>query len=459
MAIGSILTSCDDTSPVGESLIDNNVEIVVDSTFTVTGHSVVNDEVRSRTIVQLLGRIDAKGYGSLSSDVVTQFISSEKLETTGVTENSIDSIRLVLGMPKGSFVGDSVVPMGLEVYPLTKQLPSPIYSTFDPKGYYDESKKWGSAIYAATTANLTGVYDKDDDYRYINVDLPLEFGKNLFNKYKESPETFQTPAAFAKWFPGLYIKNTFGSGRMINVVSTFIRLFYRQTVPLTGTTRDTTYNRVSTYLAVSPEIITNNNIKYSRSAELVKQVEAGKNILAAPIGYDVEFNFPAREIIDKFKASGTPMSVVNYLTMSIPAKKIANDYGILPPTYILMVKKSYKDKFFAKATLPDNINSFYATYSETTGTYDFSSMKSYIIDLIEKGEVKPEDTEFVITPVTVTFSQSQDYSSSIYYYYYGYNTSSQATVESVIPYVLTPVMCTLDIENAKIKFTHSQQKF
>lgn len=459
LATGIFLSSCEDTSTVGESLIDNGIQIVVDSTYTLSGHSVANTQVRSRTIVQLLGSINATGYGSLTSDVVTQFISSETLDTTGIDKSDIDSIKLVLGMPLGSFVGDSIVPMGLEVYPLTKQLPSPIYSSFDPTGYYNPSVKWGSAIYAATTGNLTSDDDKDESYRYINVDLPLEFAYSIFDQYETSPSTFATPQAFAKWFPGLYIKNSFGSGRMINIANTSIKMYYHRTTQITGTSRDTTINYQSTYMAVSPEVLTNNNIVYKTSPDLTADVLAGKTILAAPIGYDVEFEFPAKEIVANFKSSGTPLSVVNSLSMSIPAKALSNDYGIEPPTYIVMVKKSAKDKFFAKANLPDNINSFYATYSSATGCYEFSTMRPYLMDLLDKDEITTDDTEFVITPVTATFASSASTSSSLYYYYYGYSQSSSSTLESLLPYVLTPVMCTLELDKAKIKFTHSLQKF
>ncbi len=457
-AFALTLYSCEDTYNVGQSLFDNKVEIVVDSAYTISGKSILNPEVRSRTIVQLFGRINVEGFGNLSSDVVTQFISSETIDTTGLDKSSIDSINLVLGMPLGSFVGDSVIPMGLEVYPLTKQLPSPIFSSFDPKGYYDPANCWGSTIYAATTSNLTGVYDKDDDYRYINIRLPLDFAYSMLNQYRESPQTFATPQSFAAWFPGLYIRNSFGSGRMINVANTSIKIYYHRTSKVTGTDRDTTIRYISTYMAVSPEVLTNNNITFTKSQALVDDVNAGKTILAAPIGYDVEFEFPIKKVIEDFKAAGTPMSVVNFLTLSIPAKPIANKYGLTPPPYVLLIKKSEKEKFFSKANLPDDTSSFFATYSSSTGTYDFSSMRPYLMEMLEKDEITPEDTEFILTPVSATFSKSQETINPYLQYYYGATVSSEAKLESVLPYVLAPVMCTLELDKAKIKFTHSLQK-
>ena len=453
-----VTTSCEDSSTVGSTLIDNNIEIVVDSTYTVSGVSVANPEVRSRTVTQLLGSVNIKGFGNLSSDVVTQFISSESIDTTGITINDIDSIKLILGMRRGSFVGDSVIPMGLSVYPLKRQLESPMFSNFNPEDYYDPADCWGSAIYAATATNLKNRNDYDDDYRYINVTLPLEFGRKIYSQYLTSPETFATPQAFTKWFPGLYIKNTFGNGRIISVVSTSIKMFYHRDMVFNG--KDTTIIKSGIYMAVSPEVITNNNISYSMAEALKERADAGEAIVAAPVGYDVEFTFPARKIVEDFRNAGTPMAVINSLTFKLPAKYIPNDYNLAPPPYLLMIKKSKKDEFFAKFQLPNNIDSFYARYNTATGTYDFTSMLNYINQLAGQDSIDDEDIEFVLTPVTATFSESaQSTSSSLYYYYYGYGQpSSTQTLESLTPYVMTPVMCNLDFKNAKVTFTYSKQK-
>ena len=63
-----ILSACDDdkSTTVGSSLVTSPVKIVVDSTFQLTGRSIRNQDIQSRTIQQLLGVIDAKEYGKLS---------------------------------------------------------------------------------------------------------------------------------------------------------------------------------------------------------------------------------------------------------------------------------------------------------------------------------------------------------------------------------------------------------
>ena len=100
--------SCNDTSEIGNSIVQDKIAVTVDSTFTVTGQSKLIERIQSRTTSHLLGRISAKGYGSLQSDVVTQFMPSSELSTVGTDVNDIDSLVLYMLVRSGEFVGDSL---------------------------------------------------------------------------------------------------------------------------------------------------------------------------------------------------------------------------------------------------------------------------------------------------------------------------------------------------------------
>ncbi|MDE6131567.1 MAG: DUF4270 domain-containing protein, partial [Muribaculaceae bacterium] len=76
-----LLGACDQTSNIGQSVIDENIDIVIDSAFTVSGSSVRNDKVQSRTLTQLLGDIDISGYGTVNSYFVSQFMPAANIET------------------------------------------------------------------------------------------------------------------------------------------------------------------------------------------------------------------------------------------------------------------------------------------------------------------------------------------------------------------------------------------
>ena len=83
------LQSCTDET-IGTSLTDTRSAIIEDSSFVLTGHSVLNQRVQARTSTQLVGLLKADGYGTLSSEVVTQFIPAALIDTMGVSSEMID---------------------------------------------------------------------------------------------------------------------------------------------------------------------------------------------------------------------------------------------------------------------------------------------------------------------------------------------------------------------------------
>jgi hypothetical protein len=446
--------SCSDDN-IGSSISDSVAGVVMDSSFTVSGATVTNSKLLSRTITQLVGNIKATNYGSLKADFVTQFMPSNALDTAGVGEGYLDSLKLALRIPLGGYTGDSVVPMRVNVYKLSKQLPSTIYSDFDPSGYYSTSDLLGSASYTATALGLRSTYVdtlNDNGCREFFVKLPHSLLLDFYRKYKSSPETFATPAAFAKYFPGIYVTTSFGNGRVVNITDNEMIAYYRKYVVLTDST-DTVYHKTQSYLTAAPEVITNNNINLEVASSVKQMIANGDIIVQAPAGYEVSLKFPAQEIVNRFKQDAASLSVVNRLEMEIPVSPISNENGIEPPKYLLLVKTAKKDKFFADKTTTDNINSFYATYNASTHKYVFSSMLNYILNIIndENGVASDEDINMTLTPVDITTETSS--SSSSYYY----SSSSTTTVTAIAPAVQKPCIAKLLLGKAKIKLTYSKQ--
>ncbi len=444
--------ACEETSPVGESVADDAVRIIVDSSFTISCKTIETGAVQSRTISALLGDVEIEGYGSLRSDVVAQFMTASVLDTTYVNEDLIDSIKLVLAVPRGSFVGDSLVPMGLSVYPLTRDLPSPIYSDFDPSGYYDKNTRLGVKTYNASQLGLSDTLGTWAT-KYIDVTLPSSMAKDFYRAYKANPSHFATPDAFiGNVFKGLYITNSYGAGRITRVAQTLMRMYYRRAWHNTETDRDTVASYVASYFGVTPEVVVNNNIHLTIDQAVRDRVSQGQAVVLAPAGLEVELTFPGREIVNSYReAVGKDLSVINSLTFTIPVEEIDNEYDVAPPTYMLLVLKSERDKFFASNSLTDNKTSFYATYNATTHSYSFTAMRDYLLSLLDKDEITDDDVTFVLCPIDV---QKETTGSSSYYYYYG---TTSTTETAITPYVSTPVMARILTDKAKIKLTYSAQ--
>lgn len=446
--LSALTTGCNNASTIGGDLTGDEISIIVDSSFTVTGSSVRTPAVLSRTVTQLLGIVDVEGYGYIRSDFVTQFMPTNAIDTTGITVDDIDAIKLFMNVSRNNFTGDSLALMGLEVYPLTRQLSVPIYSNFDPEGYYDPSDCIASAIYNLAKNSETDSL-KRLNYHTLEIGLPIEMGRRFFTEYVERPATYASPSAFANFFPGLYVRNSYGSGRITRVGNTVMKIFYHQnTVNDKG--NDTTYYKTGTYFAVTPEIISNNDITLDIDPAVTALVDGGEAIMLAPAGLDVEMRFPGREVIAAFnKGVDGALGVVNRLTMKLPVENVANDYGIGAPTDVLLILRKDRDDFFLNNKLPDNVTSFRATLStaaDGSQSYNFTDMRQYLLDLMAKESVADEDVDFVLVPVAATEESNTDY--------YGNVT---VTLTALNPYVTEPRMTRILLDKAKINFVYSRQ--
>ena len=460
VAVLLALYACTDET-IGVSITDGVSSIIEDSSFVITGHSVRNDRVQMRTSTKMLGALQADGYGSINAEAVTMWMPAVTIDTAGVTADMIDSCRLKLRLPyRSGFTGDSLAPMRLNVYRLNKALPNPIYSDFDPTGYYDSSDLLASESYSPTsgwiemsTSYVTGTSEYDT-VRVISVPMPVELGRELFTTYVNDPSKFSSPKAFADVFPGIYINNSYGSGHVVNIKATELDVYYRQHIYNDDGT-DTIYPaQCQSYLASTPEVISNNIIRFDMDDALTSMANSGEALIVAPAGYEVQVRFPIQDIIDKYRSNiGNNRSVINTLSLELPVSVPFTEYNIQPPTYLLMVKTSKKDTFINGDSLTNNKDSFYAVYNSLTKTYTFSGLRNYVLNILNNqgGIATEDDINFTITPVDVT---TYVYSSG-YSYYYGSGTTTAVT--KISPMVSRPAVARLLLEKAKIKITYSKQ--
>lgn len=480
------LSGCEDSvSSIGSDLASGEVLIALDSlvwdgsqqkiyrgdeTFSVDCPKIAFDSeyvkaVDSRSTTNLLGRISVPEYGDLRCSFVSRMMSAT---TLSMPEGSqVDSMKLVLSVPRGQLTGDSLAPQQLRAFQLTKSLPLDIDNTFDPSGYYDPANPIGNRSYTLSALGMSdSIYSK---LNYINIEIPMskDMAVKTAEAYKNSPEIFQWPQTFEQYFHGIYVEPSFGRGCVANISDANFLLFYsyKTTVSSTnddGETVDKEETKVGTagLFQSSPIVLNSNNISYTPSAYLRDLAAQGEAVVTAPGGYRVRMKFPARELIDIYRQSQSRLSVVSGLSFSIPVDEIENDYGLTPPPYMLLVKTSKLNEFFANNSLPDNKESFYATYSATTGKYSFSSMRQYIINLIEKETITDDDLDFTIVPVDLTLESNNNSSNNYYYYYYGTSSSSSTTytVTKCTPYIAKPAMCRLRLDEAQTVFTYSIQQ-
>lgn len=454
-------TACrDEVSEIGGSLSKGDISIIVDSLVTdVKGESRWVEDFDSRTTTKLLGNLTVPEFGNLKCNFVSQMMSATKMNIPdSITFQDVDSMRLILSIPRGAMTGDSLAPQQLRVFRLNRQLPADINSRFDPTGYYDPSP---DSIYGEKSYTVSNISERDSLFtagRYIWIPVKIrneKFISELYHKYRANDPIFQWPAKFNEWLPGFYVEQNFGNGCVSNITGMHGFMYWHrmENKPFTNDSNKVEYRRVEVrdsicLFASAPEVLSSNNINYTPSKTLQDLAASGKALITSPGGYHTVIKFPVRDLIERYSQSEAELAVVSALTMEIPARKISNDYDLsLAPT-LLMVPVDERESFFRENKIPDNKTSFTADYNAETASYRFTSMRAFFLDELEKFRKDPssvKDYEFCLVPVSVSTETVNNY---------GYTTTY---VTRVAPYIARPSMTELDTDKAKIVFTFTVQ--
>ena len=454
MAVALPFTSCqDDVSQIGNSIARGEVLISIDSVgFKLKGHSVATPVIDSRSTSFMLGSISIPEYGDLHCDFVSRLLSSSVLMIPdSIPADSITALRMALTVPMNGITGDSLAPQQMKVYELTKQLPDSIDNLFNPEGYYSQQSLLGTKSYTASVKALSDSVYNNVTKLTIDVDFPLDLGIKVFKEYRERPETFAWPQSFAKFFPGIYVDNSFGRGCIIGIDNIDVNLHYkylgreRRRDPVDSVYKyfPKTIHESTRVFTSAPEVLSSNNIRLKPAPSVVAAVESGSVMVQSPAGYNASITFPADEIIAAYRSQATNLPVINSLTLRIPVEIPDNDFNIGASPYLLLIKSDQLEEFFAQNKVPDGKSAFYAPYSETNRSYTFSSLRSYIIDLMESGEpVEAADMTFTLVPVQITTELT---------------SSNQTVTTSCVPYLERPTLFRLLTDEAEIKFTFTSE--
>lgn len=450
-----LLTACEnEDSVIGSVVAPGEVTINVDSiTFDLQARPFQSDMFDSRSGNLLLGNLEVEGYGNLECSFVTRFMCTPKLEIPDslFSPERVDSCRFTMLISNGNITGDSIAPQKVSVYRLTKALPSDINNLFDPEGYYNPQEELGNKSFILANISSTDSIHNKKSFVSINVPLSVDFGKEIIEKYKSDPEIFSWPQTMQEFLQGFFVKQTFGRGCVANVSEAYVSVYYhslqeKTTVNGEDTITSIVHVRDSVMpFIVAPEVLSSNKVTYSVAQSIQQRIDEGETILTTPCGYSTSFVFPVEMLKERFESMNKHLSMVSDLTLSIPAENITNNYGIQPAPNLLMIKTSELDEFFAKNKVPDGLSSFTALYNEATSTYQFSSLRSYFVDLLNKDNIEEDDMDFTIIPVDLTYETV----SGIY--------SSNTYVTRCVPYTSKPTVTKLLTDKALIIFSFTSQ--
>lgn len=455
------VTSCEETTTtIGSVIASGEVEITVDSiNFDLMAKPVAVETYDSKTGNLMVGKIQVEQYGRLNCSFVSRLMCTPTLGVPDsilrVLPERIDSCKLLLSASREGITGDSLAPQRLAVYLLDKQLPSSINNSFNPEGYYNPSTPLASKSYT-----VSGIAESDsafynNPYVDLTVDLPLEFGVQIVEKYLSQPDIFQWPQTMAEnYIPGIYVESTFGNGCIANIDVAYIGIYYHTLKETTEEIDDETVTRIEHVgnviypFSITPEVLSSNNISYTPAENIVSQNEMGDGrvVITTPGGYMAQFSFPAQELIDRYLSEYAHLSTVNELFLYIPAEEFDKASGIGVAPNLLLIKTSEYQDFFAKNKIPDNLTSFTGVYDAENSRYYFSSMRSYFLELLAKDTITPEDIDFTLVPVEIETESVSSYYSDITTY-----------VTKCVPYTSRPTMTLLKSDEARVAFSFSTQ--
>ena len=361
-------TSCkNDVANTGQSVLgEEDAIIVLADTFSFSSRIDSCAAIISQADSFLLGELETD-YGLLRASILTQLACPEGYHyPADFSVDSVDSICLF--MYYSSWVGDANSPIAVNAYMLDKKTfrYSSTYPTdlnIDDYCSRDKSILCNHRIVVASE-KLDSVQNSSGKYipmvrMRVNDDFTREFA---------SIQSFDDQAAFNELFKGLLIETSFGSSTMLNVTDIALGVYYHFSYNKAG--RDTVVNDMKAFYANS-EVRTVNHLYYQDKAQWLDELKQDSdtyNYIIAPAGVYTRMSFPMAQIADSIivqmrdpvtgatikrpyvNKAQVRVSVENVFSGS--KSEITRNDWLQPSNYMLLIKESSMERFFAEKELP-----------------------------------------------------------------------------------------------------------
>lgn len=432
---GAMLAACTDTTDtIGNSLTDitDRLDIQTD-TFEVSTRSIAVDSVLSRSIYTYLGHIKDTETGTyVTSNYTTQFTILENIYGNSEylpAQDSIvsrkdgqvvaDSCRLRIFVK--SYEGDSLNPMKLAVCEMATPVEEgqSYYTNFNPeaKGMLrtDGKQIRKNKAYTVMDLNLSDslrnsissngstkpiTISLDDEYTDTNGRKYDNYGTYIMRKFYENKAYFKNSYSFAhNVCPGFYIKSTDGLGVICEVYMTELQVYYRYTE------MDSTVNGMIR-LSGTEEVMQTNTIVNDKERTKQLAEDPTCTYIKAPAGIFTEVTLPIEEIA--YGHENDTLSSAKVVFTRLNPTNDDNSFG--EPTSVMIMPKDSLYSFFENKNLPDNMQTYLATYDNTRNTYAFNNIAGLVLAMYKAKRDGKNTTDSwnkaVLVPVAVTTNTS-----------------------------------------------------
>lgn len=392
------LGSCDDElTKVGTSIQSDadKISVSVDS-FYLEATTIPVEAVYARSDTGLLGEFYDPLYGTLKSDYICQFYCPDNFQFLHTPiDGKIDSVDFRIFYD--SWVGDSLAPMRVQLYPIIKPLDRNFYTNINPEEYADMQGTMGQQTYTAfdravpdSVRYATDYYGSSLFYPVVTVRVPKEFGQKFYDETVNNPSTFRNQEAFNEFFPGVYVTNTFGSGNIIGVDISYLTIYYKYMG--VGSEDQDSIIYTSEVFNVTKEVIQLNRFKNTNMSNLLEPSE-DFTYVKTPAGVSTRLVIPAQQIapfIDGRILNNMPLTLY-----AMPQDEY--EYALERPTTLLILPEDSVKTFFENMKVEDGITSFIASFSSSYSSYSFGNISNMLKIHIENAP--GEDLSLLVIPV------------------------------------------------------------
>lgn len=413
------LTSCnDDYSTLGGSLRpERDLVTARGDSLLFRAETIPLDSIYSRSAISLLGQISDPTFGDFEACYISRLQCAPGFTfTQKPIKDRIDSVTIELSYL--SAVGDTTTWGKAQVYEITQPLPKSRYSVDDLTPYTRGAKLLGELTYQPSdTAKVKGLV----------VRVPNELGERFLKASREHPEWFASQEAFeSNLLRGLYVTSTTGTGHILSVYSTALRIFYTF-----ETTQKSSKGVDSTVYKPGWEIFTNNkslyalnSLKHSHIKELLKPSPDGKTYIKSPAGVVTKLTCSQEELsrlLHEYEAMSKDKEdfgwVMNEGKLQVSVEIPNVDSHFNPPPQLLLIPRDSVAHFFAKSVNDPRIasTSFVSgRYSVLERNYTFNNI-SHLIEAHMRGNMETDadgnhcvtrDLELLLIPVTTELAST-----------------------------------------------------
>lgn len=416
-----LLYSCDDTTAgIGDSTISAGDPIPAGTAiYYASSNSILADSVYARTSTAYLGKYTDSQFGEFSADFIAQFNCTDNFEFPETLQEVTD---LQLRMYYGSFFGDSLNAMRLQVDSLSQIIPekdlNTFYTSVDPQKYYNaQAKPLARKAFAARGSSAQDtIYASYDSYGntvyygyyWQDVKLPQSLGQHMYDKYIEDQNNYKNAETFIQnVLKGFYVHCTHGDGTILYIDDLQLRLSFTYLIESSSGKVDSLVHGITTFAATKEVIQANHFQNSERLKELAE--ETNHTFIKSPAGIFTEVTLPINEIAKKHQNDTLNAASIIFTRYN---EKGDSKHVMEIPQYLLMVRKCDMYKFFEDNKLHDGKTSFltqFVSTGEAANTYSFKNIApliSYCMAEKAQGNNDEDWDKVVLIPVTTETDSS-----------------------------------------------------